>query len=223
MALIGLPGILSAAGLTLYSYRDGLGQTIIVDSLEKIPAQYRKQARQEFIPSFRSPKPAKNNLTIIEAVPDDDQGSPASGNLPRQSGISPSTPEIIAPPDEDYSAELASATAIMESLRAIQLDSERMYVIANSFGVESPLLMQLHQKNLLAVSKLESLRRFNWDPGKTWKEEALEMLQRYRTMINTISAWLRHNRQGLKVGLMPLLQANSLHLKNLEKTFTTLK
>ena len=51
-----LVSCLQAAGLTLYSYQDDQGQTIVVDSLERVPEQYRDSARQNFIPSFKTGK-----------------------------------------------------------------------------------------------------------------------------------------------------------------------
>lgn len=225
---------LDAAGLTIYSYRDDIGQTIIVDSLDKIPAQYRKQAQQDFIPSFRSPRPRKEeNLTIIEAVPDPDSGresgslssySTGPGQNQRGSGeTSGSAPEIIAPPGENFSAEIASATDFMTSLREIQHNAERMHAAANTFGVKHPVIHQLHQQNVLAMQRFDELRKFNWEAGKAWKSAALDLVERYKTQQYTISKWLRDGGQGLKKGLPAMLQANSLRLNQLEQTFKALQ
>jgi hypothetical protein len=219
VALILLPGILSGAGLTIYSYRDDLGQTIIVDSLEKIPAQYRKQAREEFIPAFRSPKKKKNDLTIIEAVPD----SVKAPIEPDRISVNKNTPQIIAPPDESDQAQIASASAFMDSFRQIQLDSERIHVVANTFGLESPVLHQLHQTNVSRMNNLEQLREIEWQAGEEWRKQALALFERYKTLQFTISKWLRDNRSGLKHGLPALLQANSQRLQQLEQTFNRLK
>ncbi len=219
VTLIWLPGILSAAGLTLYSYQDDLGQTIIVDSPEKIPAQYRKQAREEFIPAFRSPKKKKNDLTIIEAVPD----PVGTKTQTDRKGSNNAVPQIIAPPDESDQAQVASASAFMDIFRQIQLDSERIHVVANSFGLESPVLHQLHQINVNRVNSLEELRKLEWDAGKEWQKEAMALIERYKTLQYTISKWLRDNRSGLKHGLPALLQVNSQRLQQLEQTFNRLK
>ncbi len=205
-------GTLSAAGLTLYSYRDDQGQIIVVDSLEKIPAQFRHQAEKNFIPSFRRPAP-KKELTIIEALPD--VAGPATGKPPTGPGTGDIS--ILPPPAEDFSAEKASATAFLAQFRSIQFNNERIHVVARTMVPNNPVILALHQENVQTMQKLESLHQFTWEKAERFKTSALKLFERYKTILYTISRWLQEGGRGLDQGLLPLLSESERLLLQLEQ------
>ncbi len=209
---------LSGAGLTVYSYRDDQGQTIVVDSLEKIPAQFRKQAGRQFIPSFRQKK--KPAITVIEAIPDQ-PGSEAEQPAPKNSGNSSLT--IVEPPAETHDAEIASATAILESLKLLQLNNERIFVVSEGLGTKHPSLELLNRQNLLTLQTTErDLADGTWKIAAPWQPEAQRMIDYGKSLQLSISKWLAEGGSRLKTGLPPLLSACKIRLQQLEQTLSRL-
>lgn len=209
---------LAGAGLTVYSYRDNQGQTIVVDSLEKIPAQFRKQASRQFIPSFRQKK--KPEITVIEAIPDQ-SGSDAEKPPPQVSGNTDLT--IVEPPEETHDPEIASATAIIESLKLLQLNNERIFIVSEGLGTKHPSLELLNRQNLLTLQTTErDLAAGTWKIAAPWQPEAQRMIDYGKSLQLSISKWLAEGGSRLKTGLPPLLSAYKIRLQQLEQTLSQL-
>lgn len=207
----------SYAGIRLYSYVDEKGQTIIVGSPDKIPEKFRNQVKEGYIPTFRSRKKSDKKVTIIESVPDKDREEAKPDRHEDQV-----KPVIVEPPAEDYTAEIASATAYMEEIRKIQFNNERIHVLSLVSDPKGPVILQLHQQNVLAIENLASLANFEWDAGKAWKKQALELTRDMKTIQYTITKWILEGGAGLKEGLPPLLHGSRIRVDKLENTLKEL-
>lgn len=202
----------SMAGIKLFSYQDDLGQIIVVDSLEKVPIQYRDRVEQDFIPSFSRPKKkeTKENITIIEPLVD------SGSDQIRVAEPDDEKPAIVPPPEEDRSAEIASATAFMQIIEQIHFNNERIHVIATSINQNSPAVYQLHNQNIQTMNQLSALNSFVWENGKTWKSEALRVIEDMKTIQYTISKWIKEGGTGLRYGLPPFLNRLKQSIKDLD-------
>ncbi|OGK05476.1 MAG: hypothetical protein A2W80_12360 [Candidatus Riflebacteria bacterium GWC2_50_8] len=217
LVLVFVAGGLAAAGLTLYSYRDDLGQIIVVDSLERIPEQYRDNAKRSFIPAFRSAPPPKNPAPAFEAVPEN--------NI----SVSPHQPvetdsfTVSAPPEEiEVETGLASATLTMEQLRLIHLNNERIYLAARDNGLQFPAIGHLHLSNGQLIVDFAMPTEMTTAAGTAWQKDARNFYDQLRSMHISITSWLSTNSPEL-VAAMPMLltRAKSL-LADLETVFSAI-
>jgi len=216
MALV--VGGLGAAGLTLYSYQDDLGQTIVVDSLERIPEKYRVSAKRGFIPSFRSDPAPKKPSAVIETVPDSvDIDRPARRNA------ADSEFSVTSPPEEiEIDTGLASATAAMQNLRQIHLNFERIYIAARDNGLQFPAIGPLHLTNNQLIIDFSQPVKMSTDAGKAWLGKAATFFDQLKGLQYNTGMWLSQNSPEL-LSTMPMLVARAKVLLNeLEIAFTAI-
>ena len=211
-----LPGAVSASGLTLYSYVDDLGQTIVVDSLERIPEQYRANAKRGFIPSFRSPPPPPARAAVIEAVPDAPlHEKPSEQRSDRL--------QVSAPPDEVVvDVGLASATLAMEQLRLIHLNNERIFVTAQSYGMQHPSVNHLHLTNGQLLVDFRLPEKMSSEPGKVWLTNAGNLFEQLKAFQFNVSRWITENPQEMLTTMPLLLTRVKILLTDLEASFTAI-
>ncbi|KAF1081093.1 MAG: hypothetical protein GQF41_2907 [Candidatus Rifleibacterium amylolyticum] len=210
-------GGLAAAGLTLYSYQDDLGQTIVVDSLERVPEKYRESAKKGFIPSFRSdPKPKKSSA-VIEAVPE-------SVVIERSDGRDANGQFSVTPPPEEIEIDsgLASATLNMQKLREIHLNFERIYLAARDNGLQFPAIGPLHLTNNQLIIDLRLPAEMSSDAGKAWLVKAGTFFDQLKGLQYNTGMWLSQNSPEL-LSTMPMLVARAKVLLNeLETAFSAI-
>ena len=210
-------GGLGAAGLTLYSYQDDLGQTIVVDSLERIPEKYRDGAKRGFIPSFRSDPARKKSSAVIETVPD---SVVIEGSAGRDAD---SRFSVAAPPEEiEIDTGLASATAAMQNLRLIHLNFERIYIAARDNGLQFPAIGPLHLTNNQLIINLRLPAEMSSDAGKAWLGKAGTFFDQLKGLQYNTGMWLSQNSSEL-LSTMPKLVARAKVLLNeLETAFAAI-
>lgn len=195
----------TAAGLKLYSYKDSRGQTVIVGSLERVPEEFRDQVREEYIPTFSNPekKEESENITILEAEPSDSEDETIESKEEQ-------TAVIVAPPEEDRSAEIASASAFMAQIEKIQFNNKRIHVVSIAVDQMSPVITHLHLENVANMQKLSELNNFEWKNGAAWKASALRLISQMKILQYTITKWIRDGGQGLRDGLPTFLRKISI-------------
>jgi hypothetical protein len=209
----------SAAGLELFSYQDDLGQIIVTDSLEKVPEKFRGLVRREFVPTFRSRKVDKQQkLTIIEPA------NTAKKNLPEPStNSSGSEMRVVAPPAESYAKHAASASRFMENIKLIQLNNERIYFLAENYSLTHPSILALQQTSMKKMQELEELKQLDWERGKSWKANAVQLVSRLKSIQYTINKWIRDGGVGLKDGFPVLLSVMRSQVGNLGNELKRIK
>jgi hypothetical protein len=207
---------LAASGLTLYSYRDELGQTIVVDSLERVPEQYRENAERGFVPSFRSPPPPPARSAVIESVPD-------ARLLKKPASKASEQLQVSAPPDEVVvDVGLASASIAMEQLRLIHLNNERILVIVRTYGLQHVSVNHLHVTNGQLILDFRLPPEMSTEPGKVWLKNAQNLFEQFKALQFNISRWITTSPQEL-LNTMPILLTRVKSLLNdLETTFTAI-
>ena len=215
--MILVAGGLAASGLTLYSYQDDRGQTIVVDSLERIPEKYRDGAKRGFIPSFRSDPAPKKPSAVIETVPDsvDDRPDRRPGADDRFS--------VTPPPEEiEIDTGLASATLCMQQLRQIHLNFERIYIAARDNGLQFPAIGPLHLTNNQMVIDLRLPAEMSSAAGKTWLGKAGTFFDQVKGLQYNTGMWLSQNSPEL-LSTMPMLVARAkVMLNELETAFSAI-
>lgn len=210
-------GSLGATGLTLYSYTDELGQTIVVDSLERVPEKYRAGAKRGFIPSFRKAPVVKKPSAVIEAVPDR-----AVEHTTRQTR-SDEKFEVTPPPEEiEIDSGLASATLSMQQLRQIHFNFERIYVAARDNGLQFPAIGPLHLTNNQLIIDFRMPAEMSTDAGKAWLSKAGVLFDQLKGLQYNTGFWLSQYSQEL-LSTMPMLIARAKVLLNeLETAFSAI-
>ncbi|NLF97566.1 MAG: hypothetical protein GX569_12565 [Candidatus Riflebacteria bacterium] len=215
--MVMVTGVLGATGLTLYSYQDDLGQTIVVDSLERIPEKYRDGAKRGFIPSFRSDPTPKKSSAVIETVPE-------SVVIERSDGRDAAGQFSVAPPPEEIEIDsgLASATAAMQTLREIHLNFERIYIVARDNGLQFPAIGPLHLTNNQLIIDLRLPAEMSSDAGKVWFGKAGTFFDQLKGLQYNTGMWLSQNSSEL-LSTMPILVARAKVLLNeLETAFSAI-
>ena len=214
-------GGLAAAGLTLYSYQDDIGQTIVVDSLERIPEKYRDSAKRGFIPSFRSPPPPKKPSAVLETVPETVLEN--AGSLPPGQSTAPDRFSVSAPPDEvEIETGLASAALTMEQLRLIHLNYERIYLAARDNGLQFPVVGHLHLTNGQLIIDFAMPGAMSTPAGTAWQKDARNLYDQLRSMHISITSWLSANSPELLAVMPILLTRTKSFLADLETSFSAI-
>lgn len=211
LALFSGADIAFADGLSLYSYHDDQGQLIVVDSLDRVPEQYREQAQKSFIPSFRSPAPE----TIDQGGKTDD---------PRVVVIS--TPEPILssdkgltvvepmPEEEPPDPAFASAALIIKDIDTVINNYERAYSLAFNYSFKHPAVMHHHLVNVNLIRKLMHPTSLVWREDNDWAPLAAQVIERLRTIQYTVSAWFETGSSAPMLTTLPTLtEAARRHLK----------
>lgn len=217
LVLVLVAGGLSAAGLTLYSYVDDIGQTIVVDSLERIPEKYRDTAKRGFIPAFRStPQPPKPSA-VFETVPE------SAVSLPPEQSTATDRFTVNAPPAEiEVEAGLASATRTMEQLRLLHLNNERIYLAARDNGLQFPAIGHLHLSNGQLIVDFVMPGEMTTAAGNAWRKEARNLYDQLRSMHISITSWLSTNSPELVAAMPMLLTRAKSFLADLETAFSAI-
>lgn len=221
--LLMLAASLQAAGLTLYSYQDDQGQTIVVDSLERVPEQYRDSARQNFIPSFRtgrtpvrpsSPEtPAANdNRVIVIAAP---ETSAEPDNRP----VVVEPIEEILPPDP----ALASAAAILSKIKKVVDNNELLYGLTLRFTIRHPAVQHQHLTNLIELRNLPDPKQLVWIEPNDWAVETSLLIERLRSIQFTVSSWFETGSGALLTTLPTLVEAAKRHTALIERRLKELE
>ncbi len=217
LVMVLLAGELAATGLTLYSYQDDLGQTIVVDSLERVPEKYRDSAKKGFIPSFRSDPKQKKSSAVIETVPE-------SVVIERSDGRDADRQFSVAPPPEEIEIDtgLASATLSMQQLRQIHLNFERIYIAARDNGLQFPAIGPLYLTNNQLIIDFRLPAAMSSDAGKAWLGKAGTFFDQIKGLQYNTGMWLSQNSPEL-LSTMPMLVARARVLLNeLETAFSTI-
>jgi len=204
-----------AAGLTIYSYRDNTGTTVLVDSIEKVPLQYRDRVEKGFIPSFsarkkKSPEPLAENpavpVEMVETI-DLDAVHRIKVNAP---------PAEIELPDP----AVASATLIMADIREIQLNYERLHVQAVVRGLRHPIIRHLHLTNFRLLQKIISPSTISLENAAAWQKSATEIIQQMRSLQYTVSRWIDSSSRGIVEAMPPLLASMKTQISRLENEYS---
>ncbi|PKL43504.1 MAG: hypothetical protein CVV42_20250 [Candidatus Riflebacteria bacterium HGW-Riflebacteria-2] len=215
LVMVLVAGGLAASGITLYSYQDERGQTIVVDSLERIPEQYRDGAKRGFIPSFRSDPAPKKPSAVIETVPDAVVEHPAR-QTDDQFSVTP-------PPEEiELDTGLASASQSMAQLRLLHLNYERIYIAARDNGLQFPSIGPLHLANNQLIIDFRFPEAMSTDAGRAWLEKARIFFDQLKGLQYNVGIWLSQYSQEL-LSTMPMLTARAKVLLNeLETAFSAI-
>jgi len=218
-----LVSCLQAAGLTLYSYQDDQGQTIVVDSLERVPEQYRDSARQNFIPSFKTgnssvrpsspetPATEDNRVIVITAH------EAASTDDKRPVVVEPI--EEILPPDP----ALASAAAILAKIKQVVDNNELLYGLAIRFTIRHPAVHHQHLTNLIELRNLPDPKKLVWIEPNDWAVEADLLIERLRSIQYTVSSWFEIGSGALLTTLPTLVEAAKRHTALIERRLKELE
>ncbi len=214
----------AAAGLTLYSYTDAGGRMVVVDSLEKVPPEFRDRVRGGKIRPFEasdpqwkgSPPGAPGVSPQLEAVPDE-MPSPT----PTPTSDSSSELQLQAPPPEIALAtepawEIASRW--LANLGQIQDLGEKLWVIARGVSPTDP---RVHFLRTEALQRLEGMRTdetLTWDRAAEWVTQARALTGRYRIIFWNVSRWLEAGGKALATDLPPLLIQTRQVLEHLRQT-----
>ncbi|HNX75568.1 MAG TPA: hypothetical protein PLM07_15715 [Candidatus Rifleibacterium sp.] len=210
-----------AAGLSLYSYRDDQGQQIVVDSLERVPEQYRDQAQKSFIPSFRPSKPKPADQVEPEAR--------IGTSEPRIEVIS--APEVIKsrvkhdlkimePPPEREPPDpgLATAALIISDMETVIGNFENIYSLAFNYSIKHPAVLHHHLTNVNLLRQIVNPSSVVFREPGNWGAEAAVSLERLRTIQYTISAWMQTSTSPMLTTLPTLTEAarrNSRHISEI--------
>ncbi len=217
LVLVLVAGGLAAAGLTLYSYVDDLGQTIVVDSLERIPEKYRSTAKRGFIPAFRSTPPPKKPSAVFETVPE------SAVSLPPEQSTTTNRFTVNAPPDEiAIETAMASAAHTMEQLRLIHLNNERIYLAARDNGLQFPAVGHLHLTNGQLIVDFTIPGEMSTAAGTAWQKNARNLYDQLRSMHISITSWLSTNSPELVAAMPMLLTRTKSFLADLEAAFSAI-
>lgn len=211
-----------SAGLDLYSYQDNQGQLIVVDSLERIPEQYRDLAKKSFIPSFRNPSPQ-----VTEQV--EKTGDPRvvviSSPAPVLSSDAKMTIVEPLPEEEPPDPAFASAALIIDEMGTIIRNYETIYGLAFNHSFKHPAVMHHHLLNVNLMRKLAQPSSLVWRELNDWTSMATQALERLRTIQYTVSAWFQTGASAPMLTTLPTLteaarrnlQVLTTHLKKLEE------
>ncbi len=218
-----LASSLQAAGLTLYSYQDDQGQTIVVDSLERVPEPYRDSARQNFIPSFKTGKsrvrpsspetPAvEDNRVVVIAAP---ETAAELGSRP----VVVEPIEEILPPDP----ALASAAAILSKIKQVVDNNELLYGLTLRFTIRHPAVQHQHLTNLIELRNLPDPKKLVWIEPNNWAVEADLLIERLRSTQFTVSSWFETGSGALLTTLPTLVEAAKRHTALIERRLKELE
>ncbi|MDD2998596.1 MAG: hypothetical protein PHV05_05995 [Candidatus Riflebacteria bacterium] len=219
-----MPFMLHASGLTLYSYRDDLGQLIVVDSIERIPEKYREGIHQSFIPSFKNAEPA---VSVEDEYFATDLTTTATLTLPPESSIAIPSPaasepiklEEILPEIEPPNPAIASAEIILAKIKEIQFNNERLYVMAQVLTAKHPVVKHLHLTNLLNLQNIMPPEALKWEAAAAWKSKARYIIEELKTIQFSISKWLPEGSDAITIALRPLVARVRNLIVALEKEF----
>lgn len=221
LVMVLIAGGLAADGLTLYSYQDDIGQTIVVDSLERIPEKYRDTAKRGFIPSFHSTPPPRKPAAVLETVPEtvpENAASLAPGQSTANDRFS-----VTAPPDEvAIDTGLASAAHTMEQLRLIHLNYERVYLAARDNGLQFPAVGYLHLTNGQLIVDFAMPGAMSTAAGTAWQKDARNLYDQLRSMHVSITSWLSTTSPELVAAMPMLLTRTKSLLADLETAFSAI-
>lgn len=199
-----LPVMAVADGLTLYSYEDDEGQLIVVDSLERIPEQFREGARRNFIPSFSSSgrkqqQKAREAQPEVIVIPDAVEPVGESDEL-----------EVLAPPPEQQQPDpaIATATLILADINRIIDHNGQLYRLALNNSPRHPAVRHLHLTSILALRNIIDPRSLTWKKPQQWSDEAARVIEDLRTVQYSVSKWLDSGSGALLSTLPTLIEAS---------------
>lgn len=208
---------LQAGGMVLYSYRESSGQVVVVDSLERVPEIYRASARVEFIPSFGGA--ARQIKTVKPAALATPNERPVEA-FNKVIDLSPRL-KLKAPPPEIAleNPAVASATILMEQLKLLQLNNERIHVQAVVRGVAHPIIRHLHLTNIRSLQELYRPEQITIENSFSWPAKARNFIEQTRVMQYTLSRWIDYQPDAIIKAMPPLLSQLRIQLNDLEAEF----
>lgn len=220
--LVAMVTIAAASGLTLYSYQDNSGQINVVSSLVNVPPQYRHSVKTEFIPSFQqSPSVKVPKKAEAETSPGNQSGDELPENVFNEViDITPGLKVKTPPPEIPLeNPAVATATLLMEQLRLIQLNNERMHVQAVVRGLTHPIVRHLHLTNIKALQTLILPESIAWEDAGAWKNRAAVIIEQMRVLQYTLSRWVDSSSNAIIQAMPPLLGRLRMQMNDLESEF----
>jgi len=226
------------SALTLYSYVDSDGRTIVVSSLEKVPERFRDQIKSGNI------GPAREDL------PEEGAGNP-SGNVVEHHDRIVNTGnglQIASPPlyhgssSQDVRApallesdggsdsllgserlEISSLSIWLQSLEAVQRNDEQIWGIALHISPTHLRLYALHIDSLNILEQLRQLEGKEWKFFSDWAQDASILTEQYRTLQWTLTKWIQQGNKNLGNELTPFLNRTRYALERLRQKFPVIQ
>lgn len=197
-------------GLQLFSYQDDRGQTIVVDSVDRIPEKYRDQVQADYIPSF-------NNYSESS---DSSENEKSDENKNKSPVVAKHSGELVADDSESISEEnpaIASATLFMNQIKDLQLNNERVHLQALARGVTFPAVRHFHLSNIIALQKVIAPESIDIDGTEGWKAHARRVLEQIRSLQFTVSRWLDTSSEAIIKAMPPLLAQLKEEIRKLDE------
>lgn len=210
--------------VNIYSYTDGEGRTIVVDSIDKVPLQYRDQVKVGSIRAYEK-TPVKINDNLHKSISTSNVTNSANYDL-KHEAIAPilcksggdlvlegPAPEIALATEPAW----ASASVWLTKLEQIQEVGNKIIILARVFSVRDSRLSYLRLEALQKLEDVRSYESMNWDRASDWVSQARVLTDRYRQIFYTIGQWLSKGGQTLLQELPPLLSQTRNALDHLHK------
>ncbi|NLI75150.1 MAG: hypothetical protein GX442_01755 [Candidatus Riflebacteria bacterium] len=185
----------AAEALTLYSYTDGQGRVVVVDSLDKVPPAFRAGVRAGGVRSFDGSAGRPAGQARLEAVPDGPVVGPGGmrGSSVGAAGGEPGALTLAPPPPETGLATdpaWASASLWLAELDAIQDDGEKAWAIARVREPTHDRVLYLRVEALQRLDRLRPFEAMNWERAPEWVVTAKALTNQFRIVFWTISRWV---------------------------------
>lgn len=233
-----MPIIAEGAGLELYSYHDDQGQLIVVDSLERIPPQYRSKAARNFIPSFKDGEGSshkkidttavnKVKLSSEEPVEDVIVSKPSKKVISQDDDEDEldvvEAPEEVEPPDPG----LDTASDIVDNMSKVLENNRQIYNLVLSTKQFSPATKNFQTQNVAILAKIPNPSYITWKrkhaQKSQWGSNATQLLDRFKTIQYTVTKWFGENPHNLLYGMPAFIEASQGHLNSLKASLEALK
>lgn len=235
-----MPVIAEAGGLELYSYHDDQGQLIVVDSLERIPPQYRSKAARNFIPSFKDGEGASHKKIDTSAVnkvklSSEEPSKEITVSKPEKKVIDlyneddeeeldvVEAPEEVEPPDPG----LETADGIVNTMSNVLENNRQIYNLVLSTKQFSPATKNFQTQNVALLARIANPSYITWKrkhaQKSQWGSKATQLLERFRTIQYTVTKWFGENPHNLLYGMPAFIEASQGHLNQLKASLEALK
>lgn len=239
MAVI-FPLTIEAGGLELYSYEDNQGQLIIVDSLERIPMQFRSRAKRNYIPSFKdsastnktnsipSQTSSKGSATKEKAIPSENQDNEVIISEPQETDSNGKI-DIVEPLEEEIPPDtgIAEGTNVIEGMDKIIANNRQIYNLVLGTKEFSPAVKNLHTQNIAFLAKTKDPKYIFWERSHSvknqWSSQASNLFERFKTIQYTVSEWFGQQPGNLLHMLPAYIEASDGHLRELKAAFEKVK
>lgn len=182
---------------------------MVVDSIERVPEEFRKTMMVETIGKMHAPDNPGETTTsghLDSGLQENSTGESSLGSVASQNvGTGENDAAKTASETEIPDYEHASASLWLAEMQAMLRRNDEIWHVATAFSPYHRRILVLQEENLRMIDRLRELETMTWQDHQDWIDRARGVNDQLRQLAFSISMWLRQSPDQIRLNLPPLV------------------